>query len=106
MRDSPWSRWLGDVYSRQMKGELTQELNPLITCKVEDGAISFERANEEKHSKALHGLYRSLVKNMVEGVSQGYTIKQELVGVGSVAYIHLTLPTNRIWTMTVSFVAC
>lgn len=64
------------------KGELTQELNPSITCKVEDGEISFERANEEKQTKSLHGLYRSLVYNMVEGVSQGYTIKQELVGVG------------------------
>ncbi|HKK37798.1 MAG TPA: 50S ribosomal protein L6 [Cryomorphaceae bacterium] len=64
------------------KGELTQELNPSITCKVEEGEITFERANEEKQTKALHGLYRSLVNNMVEGVSQGYTIKQELVGVG------------------------
>jgi len=64
------------------KGELTQALNPSITCKVEDGIVSFERANEEKQTKALHGLYRSLVNNMVEGVSQGYTIKQELVGVG------------------------
>jgi len=64
------------------KGELTQALNPSITCKAEDGVITLERANEEKQTKALHGLYRSLVNNMVEGVSQGYTIKQELVGVG------------------------
>jgi len=64
------------------KGELVQELNPSITCKVEDGEITFERANEEKQTKSLHGLYRSLVNNMVEGVSVGFTIKQELVGVG------------------------
>jgi large subunit ribosomal protein L6 len=64
------------------KGELTQELNPVITCKVDDGEIVFERANEQKQTKALHGLYRSLVSNMVVGVSDGYTIKQELVGVG------------------------
>jgi len=64
------------------KGELTQMLNPSITCKVEGGIITLERSNEEKQTKALHGLYRSLVNNMVEGVSKGYTIKQELVGVG------------------------
>ncbi len=72
----------GVVTVKGKKGELTQELNPSIVCKVEDGVISLERANEEKQTKALHGLYRSLVNNMVEGVSQGYTIKQELVGVG------------------------
>ncbi len=64
------------------KGELTQELNPAITCSVEEGEVTLERANEQKQTKALHGLYRSLVNNMVVGVNEGYTIQQELVGVG------------------------
>ncbi|MCH2214381.1 MAG: 50S ribosomal protein L6 [Flavobacteriales bacterium] len=64
------------------KGELTQEISPAIKCKIEEGILTLERTNEEKQTKALHGLYRSLINNMVEGVSQGYTIKQELVGVG------------------------
>lgn len=64
------------------KGELTQEIGSAINCKIEDGVLTLERTNEEKQTKALHGLYRSLINNMVEGVSKGYTIKQELVGVG------------------------
>ncbi len=53
-----------------------------ITVKVEDHQVTVSRATEEKDHKAKHGLYRSLLNNMVEGVSEGYTIKQELVGVG------------------------
>lgn len=64
------------------KGELTQELNGGITCKVEDGEVVLKRSNESKPSKSLHGLYRALIDNMVEGVNKGYVIKQELVGVG------------------------
>lgn len=64
------------------KGELTQELKPEISAKVEEGVVTLDRADESKSSKALHGLYRSLINNMVEGVSKGYSVKQELVGVG------------------------
>ena len=64
------------------KGELSQQVNKDIKVKVEDGQITFERPSEQREHKALHGLYRSLVNNMVIGVSQGYEIKQELVGVG------------------------
>lgn len=64
------------------KGELTQELRGGITCKLEDGELTLQRPNESKESKSLHGLYRALINNMVTGVSEGYTIKQELVGVG------------------------
>lgn len=64
------------------KGELTQELNGGISAKIDDGQVVFDRPDESKPSKSLHGLYRSLIFNMVEGVSEGYTIKQELVGVG------------------------
>ncbi|MEO9483532.1 MAG: 50S ribosomal protein L6 [Ekhidna sp.] len=64
------------------KGELTQQVDPDITCKVEDGVLTVERPTEQKRHKSLHGLYRSLVNNMVEGVSNGYKKEMELVGVG------------------------
>jgi large subunit ribosomal protein L6 len=63
-------------------GELTRSINPEITVKVEDGKIIVERPSEQKHHKALHGLYRSLLANMVKGVAEGYRTEQELVGVG------------------------
>ncbi|MDR2853895.1 MAG: 50S ribosomal protein L6 [Prevotellaceae bacterium] len=64
------------------KGELTQAINPNITVEVENGEIKVERANDEKQNRAFHGLYRSLINNMVIGVSEGYTKTMELVGVG------------------------
>ena len=64
------------------KGELVQEVNPDINVTLEDGVIHLTRPTDDKNHRALHGLYRSLVHNMVVGVSEGYTIKQELVGVG------------------------
>lgn len=64
------------------KGELTQVVDPLISCGMEEGELVLTRANEDKKTKSLHGLYRSLIYNMVEGVSEGFTLKQELVGVG------------------------
>jgi large subunit ribosomal protein L6 len=64
------------------KGKLEQQVNPDITLKQEDGTLTFERPTEQKRHKAMHGLYRSLVSNMVQGVSEGYTIVQQLVGVG------------------------
>ena len=64
------------------KGELTQEMDPDITCKVEDGIVTVDRPTDQKRHKSLHGLYRSLISNMVEGVSAGYKKEMELVGVG------------------------
>lgn len=64
------------------KGELVQAIDPDIICKLEDGVVSVERPTEQKRHKALHGLYRSLVSNMVEGVSNGFKRDMELVGVG------------------------
>jgi large subunit ribosomal protein L6 len=64
------------------KGELTQQVDKNITVKVEDAKVTVSRSTEQKDHKAKHGLYRSLISNMVKGVSEGYTIKQELVGVG------------------------
>lgn len=64
------------------KGELTQQVDPDIEVKMEDGNVTFHRPTEQKRHKALHGLYRSLVNNMVVGVSEGYKKSLELVGVG------------------------
>ena len=64
------------------KGELTQQVDKNITVKVEENQVNVSRSTEEKDHKSKHGLYRSLIKNMVIGVSEGYTIQQELVGVG------------------------
>jgi large subunit ribosomal protein L6 len=63
-------------------GELTQKVDPDIALVIEDGTINVSRNGETKRHKSMHGLYRSLVNNMVEGVSKGYEIKLELVGVG------------------------
>jgi large subunit ribosomal protein L6 len=63
-------------------GELKQKVDPDITIKVEDGVITLSRPTEQKRHKALHGLYRALIHNMLIGVSTGYTIQQEFVGVG------------------------
>jgi large subunit ribosomal protein L6 len=63
-------------------GELTQEIKKEISIEVKDNEILVTRINDEKQSRSYHGLYRSLINNMVIGVSEGYEIKQELVGVG------------------------
>lgn len=64
------------------KGELTQQVDSAITVEIAENTVNLKRSTEQKDHKAKHGLYRSLINNMVEGVSKGYTIKQELVGVG------------------------
>lgn len=63
-------------------GELSQEISGGITVKVEEGSVVLNRPSESKAHKAGHGLYRSLISNMVEGVSKGFTKELELVGVG------------------------
>ncbi|NLF42164.1 MAG: 50S ribosomal protein L6 [Bacteroidales bacterium] len=64
------------------KGELSQKVDPDITVKMEDGILYVQRPTDQKRHRALHGLYRALINNMVVGVSTGYKIVQELVGVG------------------------
>ena len=64
------------------KGELTQNVDADIKLTREDGILTVERPSEQKRHKALHGLYRSLINNMVIGVTEGYKSSQELVGVG------------------------
>lgn len=63
-------------------GELTQAIDPSIKIEQKDGQLELVRENEAKQTKAYHGLYRSLLNNMVEGVTKGYEKKLELVGVG------------------------
>jgi large subunit ribosomal protein L6 len=63
-------------------GELTQKVDPEIDVKIEDNQLTVNRPGDSKNQKAKHGLYRSLINNMVEGVSKGFEIKLELVGVG------------------------
>ena len=64
------------------KGTLTQEFNHEMIIKVEGGHILVERPSEEKRHKALHGLTRSLIANMVTGVTEGYKKELEINGVG------------------------
>lgn len=64
------------------KGELTQQVDPEMSIAQEDGTLTVDRPSEQKRHKALHGLYRSLINNMVIGVTEGYKTQQELVGVG------------------------
>ena len=63
-------------------GELTQEINPDITFEVEDGTVTLSRPSDSKEHRAMHGLYRSLVNNMMVGVSEGFKKELELIGVG------------------------
>ncbi|MGM5470555.1 50S ribosomal protein L6 [Flavobacteriaceae bacterium LMO-SS05] len=62
-------------------GELTQEYSG-IEIKIEEGSVHFTRSSDKNEQKAKHGLYRSLVNNMIKGVSKGWTKELELVGVG------------------------
>jgi len=64
------------------KGQMTQQVNPLIKVHVEDGVVRLERPSDSKEHKALHGLYRALAANMVKGVSEGFKTVQEVIGVG------------------------
>jgi large subunit ribosomal protein L6 len=64
------------------QGTLARDLPEPITLRQEDGTLYVERPNDERRSRALHGLSRSLVHNMVTGVSQGFSKELEIVGVG------------------------
>ncbi len=64
------------------KGELKEIIHPDIAVKQEDGEITLVRPTEQKRHKSMHGLYRSLINNMVVGVTEGYRRELELIGVG------------------------
>ncbi|MTI22228.1 50S ribosomal protein L6, partial [Fulvivirga sp. RKSG066] len=99
----------GEMKVKGPKGELTQSIDPAFKLVENEGELTLERPTEQKRHKALHGLYRSLVNNMVEGVTEGYKKQLELVGVGykataqnnvlelSVGYSHniwMSIPTE------------
>lgn len=64
------------------KGELFMDFNPNMMVKVEDGQLRVTRPNDSPPSRALHGLTRTLINNMVVGVSKGFSKRLEIVGVG------------------------
>jgi large subunit ribosomal protein L6 len=70
------------VVAKGPMGQLSQAVDRDILVELHEKEILVKRSTEQKRHKALHGLYRSLIYNMVHGVSKGYEIQQELVGVG------------------------
>jgi large subunit ribosomal protein L6 len=64
------------------QGELKQQVNPAIKIAIENDTLTVSRPSDQKDHRAMHGLYRALINNMITGVSQGFEIKLELVGVG------------------------
>ena len=88
------------------KGELNRHLNPAMEIKIENSEIIVQRPSESKEHRSLHGLTRSLVANMVEGVSTGFTRKLEIIGVGYKAEMkgkNLTLVLGYSHSIVMSF---
>ena len=71
-----------NVQVKGPKGELSQLVDPDIKVDISEGEVKVKRPTEQKRHKAMHGLYRSLINNMVIGVSTGYKIELVLIGVG------------------------
>jgi large subunit ribosomal protein L6 len=63
-------------------GQLSETINSSIIIKIDGAELTLSRPNDDKELRSMHGLYRSLINNMVIGVTTGYVIEQELVGVG------------------------
>ena len=103
----------GVVTVKGPKATLTQKVHPNMTVKVEGSEVLVTRPNDEKENRSLHGLTRTLIHNMIVGVTEGYKKELEVNGVGyrvqkqgknlvmnlgyshqAVSYTHLTLPTN------------
>ncbi len=64
------------------KGELSQQVDPAISVGIEEGVVTFARPTDSPRHRSMHGLYRALINNMVEGVSKGFVRELEVVGVG------------------------
>jgi large subunit ribosomal protein L6 len=71
-----------EVTVKGPKGTLSRQFNPLITIKVEGAEVNCTRANEEKHTKQLHGTTRALIHNMIVGTTEGFQKTLEIVGIG------------------------
>jgi len=88
------------------KGELSQKVNKDITVSQEGGVLTVSRPSDAKHHRSMHGLYRSLINNMVVGVTAGYSKTMEMVGVGYRAAVQgNTLTLNVGFSHPVEFVA-
>lgn len=87
-----------DVTVKGPKGELSQEVNPDITVEVKDCHVYVTRPTDDKEHRAMHGLYRALIHNMVVGVSEGYKKEMELVGVG-----YRATATNNVLELALGF---
>jgi large subunit ribosomal protein L6 len=73
----------GNVVSVKGKlGELSQEIDTAVTVKIDGATITLSRESDNKDHRSLHGLYRALIANMIEGVTNGFTKKLEFRGVG------------------------
>lgn len=72
----------GIVTVKGAKGALTQKIHPNMSVSIEDGMVHVTRPDDEKENRALHGLTRSLIANMVEGVTNGYKKELDVNGVG------------------------
>ena len=64
------------------KGSLSRQIDKDMKLSLEDGSLTIERPNDQRHSRAMHGTLRAIINNMVEGVSKGYKKELQLVGVG------------------------
>lgn len=71
-----------NVIVKGPKGTLSQKVDPDLTLTLENGTLSLSRPSDHRRHRSMHGLYRTLIDNMIVGVSQGYKVQQELVGVG------------------------
>ena len=80
------------------KGTLTQQVNPIITINQENGQVVLTRPSDAKPHKAMHGLYRALVANMVHGVTEGFSKTLEMVGTGYRASVE-----NNVLTINIGF---
>ena len=73
----------GNVVSvKGPKGELTQEVDEVISMVYADNVLTLSRPNDDKEVRSKHGLYRALIQNMITGVSEGYKVQLQMVGVG------------------------
>lgn len=80
------------------KGELSQQIDPDLTIEVSEGGLEVKRPTDSKRHRSIHGLYRSLINNMVIGVSEGYVKELELVGVG-----YRAENTGQLLTLTIGY---
>ena len=71
-----------EVTVKGPKGTLSRQFNPLIGIKIEDGEVNCSRANEDKHTKQLHGTTRALINNMIVGTTEGFKKTLEIIGIG------------------------